>query len=209
MATELQIQLKQAGVGGKTLNLAEDEIIKVITDTLGARVLYFKAGARKREVVVVETPAQIEKLCKTLLKVTDAADSSTSDINASHIIIIDTKGTGSVIKYDAKAAYPQFLEVKETKSAINKTTYELAGQTAYTINEVSKTTNSFILAAAHGDKTATFAAGKVFSVISSTGNDGTFTVTSSSYSGATLKTTIVATETIADSTDDGSILIVV
>ena len=25
MATELQIQLKQAGVGGKTLNLAEDE----------------------------------------------------------------------------------------------------------------------------------------------------------------------------------------
>lgn len=207
MATELQIQVKEAGTGGNTLNLGESEIIKVATDTLGARILYQKHGERLRQITVVETPAKIALLCKTLLLVTDSGDSTTSHINAGHIILIDDSGPNTVIKYDAKGAYPQYLTVKETKSAINKTIYELAGQTTYGINEVSLTANSMILKSTHGDVTAIFAAGKVFSVISSTGNDGTYTVTSSSVAGGI--TTIIVTETIPDSTDDGEILIVV
>lgn len=206
MSTELQIQLKEAGTGGNTFNLAEDEIIRVMSDTLGALVTYYKEGARIRNVIVVETPAQIALLCKTLIPVTHT-DSNVEHINASHIIIIDDSGDNTVIKYDAKGVIPIEITVTETKGAINKAIYELAGQTTYVIDITNLTTNSFTLEAAHGDKTTTFTADSVFSVIDSTGNDGTYTVASRSYGGG--KTTIVVTETISNGVDDGEILIVV
>lgn len=206
MSTELQIQLTQAGIGGVTFNLAESEIIRVLTDTLGALVTYYKEGEGLRNATVTETPAKIAGLCKTLIPITHI-DTNVEYINADHIILVDDSGDNTIIKYDTKGAYPKFIEVTETKGAINKAIYELAGQTTYTIDEVSLTANSFILAAAHGNVTTIFTVGKVFSVIDSTGKDGTYTVTSRSFGGG--KTTIVATETIPDSTDDGEILVVV
>ena len=55
-----------------------------------------------------------------------------------------------------------------------------------------------------GDFTADFVAGLAFTVSGSTGNDGSYTVASSSFSGGL--TTIVVNETISDGTADGSII---
>lgn len=58
-----------------------------------------------------------------------------------------------------------------------------------------------------GDKEFYFPATKTFSVVDSTGNDGTYTVTSSSYNGVDERTTIYVDEEIPDSESDGDIVV--
>lgn len=206
MAVELQIQLTQAS-DGNVFNLSEGEILRVITDTLGSRVFYYKHG-RNREVTVSETPAKVYGLTKTLIKVTDD-DSIDQYINADKIILIDERPdgtTGSLIKYDIEGHYPKFINVTQTKGAINKSVCEAAGNTSYTIAAINYTNKTFTLAAGDGDVTSTFTAGKIFTVTDSTGNDGTYEVASSTTSGG--QTVITVKETIPDQTADGTILIV-
>ena len=206
MAVELQIQLKQAS-DGAILSLSEGEILRVTADTLGADVVYYKHGM-KREITVTETPDKVAGLTKSLIKLTDD-DSATQHINADKIILIDDREdgkAGSMVKYDDEGAYPKYLIVSETKGAINKAIYEAAGNTAYTIDAINFTNKTFTLTTANGDVTATFLAGKIFSVIDSTGNDGTYEVASSTTSGG--KTVITVKEAIPDQTVDGNILIV-
>lgn len=206
MAVELQIQLTQAS-DAVVLNLAEGEILRVFTDTLGSDVSYYKHG-QKRQITVTESPAKIAGLTKSLIMVTD--DNSVNQwINADNIILIDSRSdgvTGSVIKYDLKGAYPRFFTVTQTKGAINKTIYEAAGNTSYTIYGINLTTKTFTLITSDGDVTSTFTAGKFFSVVDSSGNDGSFEVATSTTSGG--RTVITVKEAISDATADGSILIV-
>jgi len=56
-----------------------------------------------------------------------------------------------------------------------------------------------------GDHTTELAAGTRFNVVGSTGNDGTYTVQSSSYGSPTTTITVTADETVADATVDGQV----
>jgi len=204
---ELQILLTQASDGLK-LNLTDGEILRVLTDTLGSDVLYYKHGER-RQITVTESPAKIAGLTKTLIKVTDD-DSINQWINAEKIILIDSRNdgeAGSQMKYDIEGAYPKIINITQTKGAINKSISEAAGNTSYTIAGINITNKTFSLASGDGDKTSTFTAGKFFSVVDSTGNDGSYEVASSTFSGGG-QTVITVKETISNATADGSVLIV-
>ena len=206
MAVELQIQLTQAD-DGSVFNLSEGEILRVLTDTLGSDVTYYKHGA-KRQVTVTEVPAKIAGLTKSLIMITDD-DSVNQWINADKIILIDSRNdgvSGSSIKYDLEGAEPKYILVSQTKGAINKTIQEAAGNTSYTVDAVNLTNKTFSLTISDGNVTATFTAGKFFSVVDSTGNDGSYEVATSTFSGS--KTVITVKEAISDGTVDGSVLIV-
>ncbi len=72
---------------------------------------------------------------------------------------------------------------------------------AFPITNVSTGLNGTLVV--NGDYTVEFAAGTNFFVSGSTGNDGMWTVETSSYDGGTLKTTVTVTGTIPDATIDG------
>lgn len=206
MQPPLQIQVTLAE-DGNVFNITETDIVRVVADTLGSKIMLWKDGADLQEYIVTETPAQLVLLSKALVSITHTDDSAAEWINANRILLVDDEGTGAVIKYNVNGAHPRYFTVNETPGNINEQIAVLAGATVYTIDTVNKTTKSFTLIAGDGDVTAIFAAGKVFSVIDSTGNDGTYTVDSSSHGGG--RTTIVVTQTVSSSADDGTILIVV
>ena len=207
MGVELQLQLKLSDGTLDIFTLSQSEIIRVMTDTLGSKVLYYKHG-RRREAFVVETPAQVAGLTKTLISVVDD-DSVTSYINTDRIVLIDDRTdsvAGSKIKYDSNGAYAHVFNVTATKAALNTTIYEAAGNTAYTIQNADRTTETITLNSSHGDVRGVFAAGNIFSVVGSTGNDGTYVVSSVAFTSS--KTVITVTGDITDTTGDGSCLIV-
>lgn len=80
----------------------------------------------------------------------------------------------------------------------------ILGRTALTIFATDHTANpdTVTIATAHGDKTSLFAASSTFVIAGSTANDGTYTVTSSSWDGT--NTIIVVTEALTDSAADGT-----
>ena len=189
---------------GDVVYVNDQDILKVITDSLGAKVIYDHDGAGRRDIVVLETPAQIAVLSDLLFAVTES--SVTVYLSTEHIIAISNEpgGTGSIIEYDNKGTVREVITVSETKGALYSTIQTLNGATVYAVDDVSLTNNTISLAAAHGNVTANFAAGVVLTVSASTGNDGTYTTTSSAFSGG--KTVITITETIPDSTNDGSVV---
>lgn len=70
------------------------------------------------------------------------------------------------------------------------------------ITGVDTGNNQFVIA---DDYTDTFNPGLEFEVVKSTGNDGFYTVSSSSYSSSNDETTITVEENVSDSTVDGEI----
>ncbi len=73
----------------------------------------------------------------------------------------------------------------------------------YAITDVDTGTEQFVI---DGDQTERFQDGDEFSVVDSTGNDGAYTVASTSYSEIGDETTITVNEDITDATVDGTIV---
>ncbi len=73
----------------------------------------------------------------------------------------------------------------------------------YAITDVDTGTETFVIA---GDQTERFQDDDVFSVVGSTGNDGAYTVASTSYSEVNDETTVTVNEDITDATVDGTIV---
>ncbi len=73
----------------------------------------------------------------------------------------------------------------------------------YAITDVDTGTEQFVI---DGDQTERFQDGDEFSVVGSTGNDGAYTVASTSYSEVGDETTITVNEDITDATVDGTIV---
>ncbi len=73
----------------------------------------------------------------------------------------------------------------------------------YAITDVDTGTEQFVI---DGDQTERFQDGDEFSVVGSTGNDGAYTVASTSYSEVNDETTITVNEDITDATVDGTIV---
>jgi len=73
----------------------------------------------------------------------------------------------------------------------------------YAITDVDTGTETFVI---DGDQTERFEDAGIFSVVGSTGNDGEYTVVSTSYSEVNDETTITVVEDITDATVDGTIV---
>ena len=205
MATELQVQLVQA-VTGTVFSIGENDIISVVAEGTGSKVTFMDEGARVRIIEVDEAPASIKALTKVLIPVTDTSSQLTEYINSGRIILIDSKGTGSVIKYDADGARTKQLEVDESKGALQVLVFELTGNTAFTIDLLSNGPEEIRLAAADGDVTSQFTNGKILSIVGQGDSDGTYTVDSSAFGGG--KTTITVDEVIPELTVAGNVIVV-
>jgi len=203
MSQEIQVQLVQA-VTGVVFSIGESDIINVVAEGTGSKVTFFDEGARIRIETVDEAPAQIKALTQVLIPVTDTSSQLTEFINVERIIIVDSKGTGSVIKYNAEGAIAAQLEVDESKGAIQVLVFELTGNTAYTIDLLSNGPEEIRLSAADGDVTAQFTAGKILSIVGQGDSDGTYTVASSAFGGG--KTTITVDEVIPELTVAGNVI---
>ena len=205
MATELQVQLVQA-VTGTVFSIGENDIISVVAEGTGSKVTFMDEGARVRIIEVDEAPASIKALTKVLIPVTDTSSQLTEYINSGRIILIDSKGTGSVIKYDADGARTKQLEVDESKGDLQVLVFELTGNTAFTIDLLSNGPEEIRLAAADGDVTSQFTSGKILSIVGQGDSDGTYTVDSSAFGGG--KTTITVDEVIPELTVAGNVIVV-
>ena len=203
MATELQVQLKQA-VTGNVFSIGEDDIISVVGEGTGSKVTFVDEGARVRIIEVQEVPEDIKDLTKVLIPVTDTSSQLTEFINSGRILIVETIDTGSSIKYNAEGARAKQLEVDESKGAIQVLVFELTGNTAYTIDLLSNGPEEIRLSAADGDVASQFTAGKILSIVGQGDSDGTFTVASSSFGGG--KTTITVDEVIPELTVAGNVI---
>lgn len=203
MATELQVQLKQA-VTGVVFSIGENDIINVVGEGTGSKVTFFDEGARVRIETVVEAPEDIKDLTKVLIPVTDTSSGLTEFINSGRIILVDSKGTGSVIKYNAEGSIAKQLEVDESKGAIQVLVFELTGNTAYTIDLLSNGPEVIRLSAGDGDVAAQFTVGKILSIVGQGDSNGTYTVVSSVFGGG--KTSITVTEVIPELTVAGNVI---
>ena len=203
MSQEIQVQLKQA-VTGRVFSIGESDIINVVEDGTGSKVTFWDDGARVRIEAVQETPTEIKALSQLLIFVTDTSSQLTELINVERIILVDSKGTGSVIKYNAEGAIAKQLEVDESKGEIQVLVFELTGNTAYIIDLLANGPEEITLDASHGDVTAQFVNGKVLSIVGQGLSDGTYNVTGSGFGGG--KTTISVTEVIDDLTIAGNVI---
>ena len=203
MATELQVQLKQA-VTGTVFTIGEDDIILVVGEGSGSKVTFFDEGSRVRIIEVDEAPEDVKDLTKVLIPVTDTSSQLTEFINSGRIIIVEDTDTGSSIKYNAEGSIARQLEVDESKGAIQVLVFELTGNTAYVIDLLSNGPEEIRLDAAAGDVTGQFTAGKILSIVGQGDSDGTYTVDSSSFGGG--KTTITVDETIDELTVAGNVI---
>jgi len=198
-----------AGIDGNTTVTLTDPLDGMdSTNFVGgvwpANISYSVDGSSPRELIVDESPSSVSTDAGNLVEVTPSIGTEKLYLNSANIELIDDEGTGSVIMYNQEGASLHEYVVDETKGAINIQVYENAGKTVYTVDAVTPGTPSITLITGDGDVTAVFVAGKVLSVVDSTGNDGTYTTASSAYGGG--KTTITINETPPDSTGDGSVL---
>ena len=203
MATELQVQLKQA-VTGTIFSIGENDIILVVGEGTGSKVTFVDEGARVRIIEVDEAPEDIKDLTKVLIPVTDTSSQLTEFINSGRILIVEDTDTGSSIKYNAEGSIARQLEVDESKGAIQVLVFELTGNEAYVIDQLTNAPEVIRLEAAPGDVTAQFTAGKILSIVGQGDSDGTYTVVSSSFGGG--KTSITVTEVIPELTAAGNVI---
>ena len=94
-----------------------------------------------------------------------------------------------------------YCEIRKHPERTDYTVEILGTITTYAITGVNIVAETFAIA---GDYTSVFTAGKIFIIEGSTGNDGTWVVTSSSHLAGT--TTIIVTGDITDATVDGDII---
>jgi len=203
MATELQVQLTQTS-DSVVFSVGENDIINVVEEGTGSKITVFLEGARVEIFTVDEAPASIKAQTKVLIPVTDTSSGLTEFINSGRILLIDGKGTGSVIKYNAEGARSAILEVDESKGAIQVLVFELTGNTAYIIDLLSNGPEEIRLDAAHGDVTSQFTAGKILSIVGQGDSDRNYTVDSSAFGGG--KTTITVDEVIPELTVAGNVI---
>ena len=205
-----ELQFTDVASGNK-FTVPEKYIIFVATDTLGATVQYIKERDGQRfENVVSETPANIALVSDTLIAVTirDLLSGSTQVNYVSTLRIGVIDGTGTYVKfdYDVEGTTRRPISVTQTLIQLETLIREKEGQLVYAFDEVSATVDTISLAAANGDKTATFTAGVGFTAFGSTtaAMNTIWVVSSSAYSGG--KTVITVTGSIpANASETGSI----
>lgn len=203
MATEIQVQLTQT-LDQVVFSVGENDIINVVEEGTGSKITLFLEGARVTTFTVDESPDSIKAQTKVLIPVTDTSSGLTEQINSGRILLIDDKGTGSVIKYNGEGARAAILEVDESKGAIQVLVFELTGNTAYIIDALSNGPEDIVLDASHGDVTSQFTSGKILSIVDQGDSDGNYTVDSSAFGGG--KTTITVDEVIPELTVAGNVI---
>jgi hypothetical protein len=206
MATDLLISLINTS-GSEKIKVSDNDILRVypIASGTGSNILYDKKGSYARTITVNETAAQIAGLSKQLVPVT--VNSTTEFISAMHIVssVADPEGGGgALITYNVEGAMPTYITVSETAAAIqlliNAKAATLVSSDA--ITGINRTNNTFTVAT---NVTAKYTNTTIISVVDSTGNDRTYTVTGSAFGAATV---ITVTETISSATVDGTIIVV-
>lgn len=84
---------------------------------------------------------------------------------------------------------------------VSAVVYDRTTNASYAVSGVSTGSTTFTVA---GNQTSVFTAGSQFAVVGSTGNDGTYTVVSSTFGASTV---ITVAETISNATADGTIYV--
>jgi len=205
MSAEIQIAVVQSS-DKVVLSILDSSIVSVVVEGSGSRITQDRGGAKLEAITVDETPDEITALSQSLIPVTDTSSSLVEQINSHRIILIDGKGSGSVIKYNSGGAIARQLEVDESKGAIQVLIFEKTGKTAHTIDLLTNTPEVIRLEAADGDVTPLYTVGKILSIVDQGLSDGTYTVISSSFGGG--KTSITVTEAIPDLTVAGKVIVV-
>jgi hypothetical protein len=182
------------GTDYANVSISEENILFVQTLGGAVNVCYSIQGAFPKLLVANETAANIALQSNNLLTVTDLATGGTLYINANRINRFVANGADSDIYFDSEGATPTKFTIDQSVTALAELIYAKADVTVYTIDGGSASAKEFEIAAAEGDVTAAFAAGKAFQVIGGdAGNASIYTVASSSHSG---NTTVVVVEVV-------------
>lgn len=177
--------------GNGSIQLNDESIIYVFTDTLGALVVYEESETGNRDQIVVsDAPADIASVSSNLYAIT-VPDSVTMYVATERTRAIEEVGSVATVYYDEAGAQPKPIVTSQTLVTVQAAFNTKAGVTSYSFDEVNATNNTISLAAANGDKTSEFTLNTAFQV-SGTNFDGFFVVQSSAFSGGktviTLKT---------------------
>ena len=117
--------------------------------------------------------------------------------------MVDDSGSGASIRYDVGGAAPSTFTVTQTKAVVNERIQDAAGQQVHAITAVTPGTSTIRIVGTTA-LAGQVVAGTTFTIVGSTGNDGTYTVASKS---GTTALDMVTVEPFTDSTIDGKIIL--
>jgi len=206
------VTVQNAGSGylvGDTLTIAAGDLGTTSTATtyvlvegdIAASVSHIGSTGYLKYVDVDEIPSLVAAQTQTLISVTSGG--SIEYINSGRIEMVDDSGSGASIRYDVGGAAPSTFTVTQTKAVVNERIQDAAGQQVHAITAVTPGTSTIRIvgtAALAGQVVA----GTTFTIVGSTGNDGTYTVASKS---GTTNLDMVTVEPFTDSTVDGKIIL--
>ena len=179
------LQLTAASTGNKFV-LAEDDIIWILTDTLGAKVVWrSEIDGQILEEVVSESPAAIAYNSDTFIQVT-TTDAQTPYISYTRMGTIDPTGTYVTFRYDAEGATRAKISVTTTYAALLVLLYQKKGDLVLPFTAVSATLDTITLQSST-NYASKFGSGVIFEVFgSSTAAMNTmWTAASAAHSGVT------------------------
>lgn len=198
-----QVQLTESGTGS-LFYIDESLIINISASGTGSLVLFTNQwdGLRDQK-TVTQSPAFIASQTETFIPVTEYTSGSVQYISTGRITFIDPTGPNVVLRYYKEGMVPDKVTITDTNSALQTLILQKAGRTVYTFDDVTDGPDTIKLAAAFGDLTTTFTAGKRFTVFgSSTASMNTiWEVSSVAFSGGkTVITPTVAPAALASNT---------
>lgn len=211
MSTTTHLNLTLAD-GSGVFTIDESLVIFIESDTLGSLVSYAaeKDGV-KRHKTCSDSPANLATMSTRFMAIT-AVGGLTKYVNIDRIDGLPiANSTGMSFFYDQEGQHNILIQTTDTATTFYTNMYTKEGRTVYTYDDVNPTNDTISLAAAHGDVTASFTAGVIFTGFGSdtTAMNGIFKVSSSAFSGGktviTLDTSAKAVPVGADET--GSIYI--
>ena len=206
------VTVQNAGSGylvGDTLTIAATELGATSTATtyvlvegdIAASVSHIGSTGYLKYVDVDEIPSLVAAQTQTLISVTSGG--SIEYINSGRIAMIDDSGSGASIRYDVGGAAPSTFTVTQTKAVVNERIQDAAGQQVHAVSAATPATPSFSFTGSAALQ-AKIVAGVTLTIVGSTGNDGTYTVASST---GTAPTVVTVVEPVPDATADGKIIL--
>lgn len=101
----------------KPVNVLSSNVISIITNGSGSTVNVLGKGARLRDLVVTQTPAQVAALANGIIAFTNLNDATTVYVNISKIFLVVPNGNGSDLTLDT-GYLPTVLSVTANPAAV-------------------------------------------------------------------------------------------
>lgn len=193
-------------VTGADVSLEDSLILRAYTADSTTHVEYLRSEDGFRSVVEVsETLANVGGQSNVLISVTEKNSGDTVWVNKNRINDIFELNSEAQLRVDFGGAGKERIKLTDTAATVKAATYTKDGDTVYDVDSFTAGPDVVLLDSSHGDVTANFTAGVIFTVFGEgDSNDSIYSVVSSAFAGGKTEITVNETPT-AGATNGGKV----